>query len=193
MPPLICCMIWKVVFQFNTNDARVRSIRSDKSPDSSSLNRNKKYSDHKSRDRSRNVSPRSHSPDFSSRSWDGRRLDGRSSRSDKQYSYKYASRNSDYKSPDRYESRGSSVSPNRSSELDRKVRERQLWSPTSSPGRGRDRDKRSRQSLSPRDDRGGGEALIPALPVAVVAIMLKSVHPDLRNPLVILVVKQVIL
>ena len=27
------------VFQFNTNDARVRSIRSDKSPDSSSLNR----------------------------------------------------------------------------------------------------------------------------------------------------------
>ena len=144
------------VFQFNTNDARVRSIRSDKSPDSSSLNRDKKYSDHKSRDRSRNVSPRSHSPVSSSRNWDGRRSDDRSSRSDKQYSYKYTSRNSDYKSPDRYESRGSSVSPNRSSELDRKVRERQLWSPTSSPGRGRDRDKRSRQSLSPRDDRGGG-------------------------------------
>ena len=146
------------VFQFNTNDARVRSIRSDKSPDSSSLNRDKIYSDHKSRDRSRNVSPRSYSPGSSSRNWDGRRSDDRSSRSDKQYSYKYASRNSDYKSPDRYESRGSSVSPNRSSELDRKVRERQLWSPTSSPGRGRDRDKRSRQSLSPRDDRGGGSS-----------------------------------
>ena len=146
------------VFQFNTNDARVRSIRSDKSPDSSSLNRDKIYSDHKSRDRSRNVSPRSYSPGSSSRNWDGRRSDDRSSRSDKQYSYKYVSRNSDYKSPDRYESRGSSVSPNRSSELDRKVRERQLWSPTSSPGRGRDRDKRSRQSLSPRDDRGGGSS-----------------------------------
>ena len=49
----------------------------------------------------------------------------------------------------------SSVSPNWSSELDCKVRERQLWSPTSSPNRGRDRDKRSHQSLSPRDDRGG--------------------------------------
>ena len=142
------------VFQFNTNDARIRSIRNGKSPDSSSLNRDKKYSDHKSRDRSRNVSPRNHSPDSSSRNWDGRRSDGRSSRSDKQYSYKYASRNSDYKSPDRYESRGGSVSPNRSSELDHKVRERQLWSPTSSPNQGRDRDKRSRQSLSPRDDCG---------------------------------------
>ena len=40
------------------------------------------------------------------------------------------------------------MSPNRSSELDRKVRERQLWSLTSSPG----------QSLSPRDDRGGGSS-----------------------------------
>ena len=45
------------------------------------------------------------------------------------------------KSPDRYESRGSSVSPNGSSELDRNVRERQLWSPTSSPNRGHDREK----------------------------------------------------
>ena len=120
------------------------------------LTRDKKYSDHKSRDRSRNVSLCNHSRESSSRNWDGRRSDGRSSRSDKQYSYKYASRNSDYKSPDRYESRGSSVSPNRSSELGRKVCERQLWSPTTSLNRGRDRGKRSsRQSLSPRDDRGG--------------------------------------
>ena len=37
------------------------------------------------------------------------------------------------------------------------------------------------------------KALKPALPVAVVAIMLKSVHPDLRNQLAILAVKQVIL
>ena len=154
------------VFQFNTNDACVRSIRSEKSPDSSSLNRDKKYSDHKSRDRSRNISPRNHTPDSSSRNWDGRRSDGRS-RSDKQYSYEYASRNSNYISPDRYESRGGSVSPNRSSELDRKVRERQLWSPTSSPYQGRERDKRSPQSLSPRDDRGR-KALKPALPAAVM-------------------------
>ena len=94
------------VFQFNANDARVRSIRSDESLDSS-LNRDKKYSDHISRDCSHNISLRNHSPESSSRNWNGRCLDGRSSRSDKQYSYKYTSRNSDYKSPDRYESRGS--------------------------------------------------------------------------------------
>ena len=138
------------VFQFNTNDAR-----RDKSLDSSSLNRDKKYSDHTLRDRSCNISPCNHSPESSSRNWDGRRSNGRSSRSDKQYSYKYASRNSDYKSPDRFESRRSSVSPNRSPELDHKVCERQLWSQTSSPNRGHDRDKRSHQRLSPRDDRGG--------------------------------------